>query len=548
MLNEPDIVKKLRQLDQLKKVSSNQVISNQKLEESPSPSILKVKKDDYLKSYLFDCLLRTIPDSIFFKDKEGRFIEVSEAKIHHLGIEKHNIIGKTDFDYYSSEDAQKMRNDELYIMQHGKIIKKTEHIKRGDGLDTWNSVIKAPFYDNEGNVIGILGISRDVTKEKISKEKLVASEQKFRAIFENSAVAFTITDEKERITSWNTYAEHLLNMNKKDLFLLPVKSLYPPDEWEKIRLKNIRQKGMQHRLETKILRKNKEPLDIDISLSVVRNYNDSIVGTIGIIKDISHRKKAEQRVKEANKMLQSFNYELEDKIKERTKEIEALLIKKDEFIKNLGHDLKTPLTPLNSLLQLILQKETNEKSKELLEICLRNVNYITNVVKKTINLVILDSTSYAFDFENFDATKIIDNVIQKNFSGQREKIIQIYNTITEKLIIKADSLRFEELINNLLSNAVKYSKDNTKIIIDAKTKNDLVTFSIKDKGLGMTSEQIEKVFDEFYKGDESRNDFHSNGLGMSICKRIVDRHGGTIWVESQGLGKGSTIYFTMKKG
>jgi signal transduction histidine kinase len=92
---------------------------------------------------------------------------------------------------------------------------------------------------------------------------------------------------------------------------------------------------------------------------------------------------------------------------------------------------------------------------------------------------------------------------------------------------------------------VKYNKENGTITINAKKENGFAKISIKDNGIGMSKEQIKHVFDEFYKADESRHDFGSSGLGMSICKRIIEKHNGKIWIESPGIGKGTTVLFTL---
>ena len=126
-----------------------------------------------------------------------------------------------------------------------------------------------------------------------------------------------------------------------------------------------------------------------------------------------------------------------------------------------------------------------------------------------------------------------------------EKQIDIVNNVPSDIFIKADKLRMEELFINLINNAVKYSNDSGSIFVDASVVQDSLMISIKDTGIGMTKEQLQRVFNEFYKADESRHDFDSSGLGMTICKRIVEKHGGKIWVESDGLEKGSTIYFTI---
>jgi PAS domain S-box-containing protein len=133
------------------------------------------------------------------------------------------------------------------------------------------------------------------------EKELKESEKKYRTIFDNSAVAITMTDEHEKIISWNKYAETLLGMNKDDLFQKPVRDLYPVSEWKKIRAQNIRQKGMQHHLETKIQKKNNEQIDVDISLSVLKNHEDQVVGSIGVMKDISDRKRTEKNLEESEK-------------------------------------------------------------------------------------------------------------------------------------------------------------------------------------------------------------------------------------------------------
>jgi len=98
-----------------------------------------------------------------------------------------------------------------------------------------------------------------------------------------------------------------------------------------------------------------------------------------------------------------------------------------------------------------------------------------------------------------------------------------------------------------LNNAVKYNNDSGSILIEAEQNHTFVTISIKDTGIGMNDQQLHNIFNEFYKADASRHDFDSSGLGLSICKRIVEKHNGRIWAESEGLGKGSTFYFTVPK-
>jgi len=123
----------------------------------------------------------------------------------------------------------------------------------------------------------------------------------YKIIFDNSAVAITLIDKNEKIISWNKYAEKLLGMSEKELLMKPVSSLYPTNEWKKIREKNIRQKGIQYSIETKILKKDGKTIDIDLSLSVLKNREDKIIGSIGVIKNITDQKLAKDALEESEK-------------------------------------------------------------------------------------------------------------------------------------------------------------------------------------------------------------------------------------------------------
>jgi signal transduction histidine kinase len=250
----------------------------------------------------------------------------------------------------------------------------------------------------------------------------------------------------------------------------------------------------------------------------------------------------------AREQLHILNKNLEERVKERTKDVEKLLKQKDEFINQLGHDLKNPLGPLINLIPLLEEKENDSTKKEMLTVLHRNADYMKNLVVKTLELAVLNSPNTRFSIEFMNLFKEVNQIIGNKKILFDESKIKISNKIDHNLSIKADRLRLEELLTNIFENSVKYSQDDCRIIIDAEQTNDFVKISIADNGIGMTKEQIERIFDEFYKADSARHDIQNTGLGMSICKRIVEKHGGNIWVESPGPGKGTTVFFTLPTG
>jgi signal transduction histidine kinase len=238
-------------------------------------------------------------------------------------------------------------------------------------------------------------------------------------------------------------------------------------------------------------------------------------------------------------------------IEQYSKMLEGLLDQKDEFIKQLGHDLKNPLVPLVNLLPIIAEKEKDPTVKEHLKMIVKNAEYMRDLVIKTLQLARLRSPNTQFEFEHLNLNEFIVQVITNQGYFLKENNIQVKTTIPPNVTVKADRLQLIELFNNLITNAVKYTpkeQNGGTIAIEAQQQGTEVTISISDTGIGMTEEQLTKVFTEFFKVDKTRQELDSSGLGLSICQRIIEKHSGKIWVNSPGVGKGTTFFFTLPTG
>ncbi|MFP4354870.1 MAG: response regulator [Phycisphaerae bacterium] len=260
------------------------------------------------------------------------------------------------------------------------------------------------------------------------------------------------------------------------------------------------------------------------------------------LEDISERKQAEQD-------LSSLNQTLETKIEQRTREVRQLLEQKDKFVNQLGHDLKTPLTPLVALLPMAQKRSTDEKVLNILNVAIDNVQFMRSLVEKTLSLARLNSSNVPFEVERVDLLPESRSIISSLACVFQERGFRVHNEIVQPISVMADRVLLREVFHNLLTNAMKYSNGGGDLTIRAYAQGlGMVAIEVQDAGIGMTPEQLSSAFQEFYKADESRHDRASAGLGLSICRAIVCKHGGRITAESPGLGKGSTIRFTMPQG
>ena len=227
---------------------------------------------------------------------------------------------------------------------------------------------------------------------------------------------------------------------------------------------------------------------------------------------------------------------------------EELLKQKDLFIGRLGHDLKTPLTPLVALLPLIRSRIEDKRQLELLDLCINNVNYISTLVAKTLLLARLttseESVAHRIDVQ---LSVLVDSVVSCTPDSIRDQI-SITNSVSSDMIVRGNRAELEELFSQLFGNAAKFSPPGSSVVVQASRENDMVAISVRDNGMGLFPEELVHIFDDFYKADPSRHLLGSCGLGLTICRRIVESHGGRISASSPGRDCGTTISFTLEAG
>ena len=257
----------------------------------------------------------------------------------------------------------------------------------------------------------------------------------------------------------------------------------------------------------------------------------------------------EKKLKETEDRLNEFNRILEQRVIDRTVEVNRLLRNKTRFIDNLSHDLGTPLTPLISLLPIVRDGISDPKLKDMLDTCIRNAEYIRRVVNNTREIAELSSTDLLLKKENL--SEIVGQLTKKYESVFKTCNINIKNNIGPDVFVKTEKTRLMQLFDHVTSNAVNsmLEQGGGLLTFESKPVNKetgiFMQISVTDSGVGLTREQIDHIFDEFYKTDESRHKLDSTGLGLTICKNIVEKHGGKIWADSHGKGTGTTIYFTI---
>jgi PAS domain S-box-containing protein len=356
-------------------------------------------------------------------------------------------------------------------------------------------------------------------ERKRIQKRIYQAEQRYRSVFENSAVAIILADSRGMIVSWNQFSERLLGMAYEDLHLKPLQSLYPVKEWEKLNLpENQRKLSAQERFETKIVRQDGTMIDVDVSMSIQKNLAGKETGSILIVRDITEQKR-----------------------------LESL---KDEFLSTVSHELRTPLAiireAVSQMAEGILGK-VNAKQKRFLDISLENLDRLARIVNELLDISKLEVGSERLDKEYIDIAMVLKQICESFEARARRRNVRIsFKTSVPKVEVFADRDKIIQVMTNLMSNALKFTEQGT-IQIVLGDHPDRIECSVEDTGRGIAEEDLPKIFDKFQQfGRVAGPGDQGTGLGLAICKGIIEMHKGHIWAESK-WAQGTTMTFTLPK-
>jgi len=296
-------------------------------------------------------------------------------------------------------------------------------------------LVKAIHYAVERNMIG---------------RRLRETEGMYSTIFQHSAAAITFVDEKERLISWNRFTEDFLGMTKKDLYLKPIKSLYPQQEWKKLRGQNIRTKGGMHQFfETKMIHQDGRVIDVDLSLSVVKNDEDDTISSIGVFRDITQRKKAQ---KEVHRALDKANYMAD--------EADRANRAKSEFLYNMSHEIRTPMNSMKSMIELVLDGgDLNDENYDYLCTAKNSAANLLKLINDILDTSKIEAGRLDIEIIDCDVREIIEGAWNIRLQAMDKGLdfdVVFKTAVPEQ--IKSDPTRLKQCLINLAGNAIKFTE------------------------------------------------------------------------------------------
>ena len=477
-------------------------------------------------------LLDSLPNPIFVKGPDSVFTACNRAYEEAFGISRDELIGKTalQLDYFSNEARVAYQEaDELLIHEGGE---SREEISIGfaDGVVRDVLYWRQTFELDDGTPAGLIGILIDITERK-------RSEERFKSLLDSTPEPMVIVDGEARIVYVNSKTVETFGYSRPELLGEKIEILVPEsvrDGHPALRDAYLEDpapigiSGSQRILNAQC--KDGTLIPMDLSLNPIRIEGEGLM-VAAALRDITQHQ------------------EMQRALSQEKEKAEGATRAKSDFLANMSHEIRTPMNAIIGLSELCLRTDLNPKQQDYLHKVHASSKSLLGIINDILDFSKIEAGKLDMESIPFELDEVLNNLATVVGVKTEEKGLELLfnrgREVPSRMV--GDPLRLGQILTNLSNNAVKFTNEGDIVIdIDVVERSDpkvTLRFSVRDTGIGMTEEQLGRLFQSFSQADSSTTrKYGGTGLGLAISKQLVEMMGGRIWAESEP-GKGSTFNF-----
>ncbi|MBU5615017.1 PAS domain-containing hybrid sensor histidine kinase/response regulator [Geomonas azotofigens] len=477
-------------------------------------------------------LIENLPQRIFLKDCNLVYLSCNSSFARELGLEPADVFGKTDYDLFEAPLARKRQEEDERVMAAGTAVERDEQRER-DGR--WVSKALIPLKDDHARVYALLGVLTDITFRKKAEEQLKESEERFRNTFEQAAVGICHIALSDILIRINRRFCDILGYSQEELLGWTLEQTIHPDDRtaEQGQLSRLVNREIDnYSIEMRQLRKDGSVVWVNLTKSLVCGPKGEPKYLIGVIEDVTAKREAQELRRERDL-------------------VQAASQAKTEFLANMGHEIRTPMNAVMGLSRLALKTELMPKQREYLEKICSASRTLLNIINDILDFSKMEAGKLELEKTELSLQEVLGNISDMHHLKAQEKGLDFKMRLAPELPRKllGDPLRLTQVLNNLIANALKFTGRGEVVVAVKPVEQEAgvvqVNFSVQDTGIGITPEQMERIFTPFTQADSSTTRrYGGTGLGLSISRQLVELMGGELKVQSVP-GAGSSFSFTV---
>jgi len=483
-----------------------------------------------------DSMLQTMVEGMVFVNAEGEIIYANAAAEQILEVRRDGILGR----YYHErewqqidEEGQPYPADQLPLslaLGERRMVEGIEHgIIAPNGETKWLSVNAAPMVDDTGQINGAIASFRDITQQKQIEQALRDSERRYRTLFDHAGDAIFVHDMAAgHFLDVNQIACQRLGYSRKELLRMTPMDIDLPKQAAQVpqRIEQLKKQG-HIVFETIHVRKDGTPIPTEINSRRI-DY-DGQPAILSLARDVTERKQAQEQIERYAQKLERSNQELE------------------QFAYVVSHDLREPIRMVKSYLELLqrrYQGALDEKADMFIGYAVDGAQRMQEMIRALLSLSRVGTQGQ--EFRVVDCEAVLEHTCVSLHHMIEENEAQV--THDPLPTVMGDRAQLAQVYQNLIANAIKFQRQDVvpQVHIAARREADAWVFSVADNGIGIDPQQAERIF-QIFQRLHTEQEYVGLGIGLALCKRILERHGGRIWVDSEP-GTGSTFYFTLPVG
>ncbi len=489
---------------------------------------------------ILQAIADSLPLNLLIKDREGRRVFANRGYLELMGVASEDILGKTDFDLFTDEEARRYSGEDAQVLRTGKELRESNSLAGPGDEECWIERVKRPLRDANGKIVGVQVLFWDATDRHLIEQKRDLERALFDSLMENIPDSVYFKNRESRFMHISKAMVSKFGMDSADQAIGKTDAdIFTDEHAQQARDDELEIMRTGRPLVSRVEREtwpDREDTWVSTTKMPLRNQSGEIVGTFGISRDVTELKRTQDELQIARDAAEAANKA------------------KSDFLANVSHEIRTPMNGIIGMTELLLNTELTSEQREYQQLALSSADALLGLLNDILDFSKIEAGKLEIERLPFKLRDTLGAMLRTLASRAAQKGVELAAHIAPDVPddLLGDASRVRQVVVNLVGNAIKFTEEGEIVVrvtvVEQSEDSASLRFAVSDTGIGISPAQQARIFDAFTQADASTTrQFGGTGLGLAISTQLVMLMGGRLAVKSR-LGHGSTFHFTLDFG